>query len=240
MPLTTHGFHNERELIYHGGPTLTNARIFVIYWGDVPEAAKLSNFYCYISKSQLFTNLKEYGINHGNFIGDYTINDSTETKFIYDFQIRAKLLDLIESGQIIQPDDNTYFAIHFATSIQSIRGPSGLESCKYGGYCAYHSTFIQSNGKFIYYGVIPAQNNLCATHCGTSSDPFDNLTGVSSHELVETVTDPAIGVASTLGHPIAWYDPFAGEAVDICNGQTGKIGNYTVQKFWSNKRRLCI
>lgn len=66
-----------------------------------------------------------------------------------------------------------------------------------------------------------------------------NLTSVSSHELVEAATDPAVGMATVIGPPLAWYDPNNGEIGDICNAQQGTttIGNgsvYVIQLEFSN------
>jgi hypothetical protein len=62
--------------------------------------------------------------------------------------------------------------------------------------------------------------------------------------LAETVTDVAVGLASNIGPPLAWYDSNNGEIGDICNAQQASItvaGNtYTVQKQWSNAENNCV
>jgi hypothetical protein len=67
---------------------------------------------------------------------------------------------------------------------------------------------------------------------------------VSSHELIETVTDPFVGLATTYASPLAWYNKTYGEIGDICNAQQGTITaggvTYTVQKEWSNSKNACI
>ncbi len=84
----------------------------------------------------------------------------------------------------------------------------------------------------------------CDTGCGGSS-VFNNQTSVASHELIETITDAEVGLASVVGPPLAWYDSANGEIGDICNGQQGSIvggdgRTYTVQKEWSNGSNACI
>jgi uncharacterized membrane protein len=68
---------------------------------------------------------------------------------------------------------------------------------------------------------------------------------VTSHELIESVTDRDVGLATTVGYPLAWYDTAGGEIGDICHQQfatvVGGDGNtYSVQKQWSNKYNACI
>ena len=60
---------------------------------------------------------------------------------------------------------------------------------------------------------------------------IDALTGTSSHELCESITDPVAGSG--------WYDDKNVEIGDICAWQTKKLGNYTVQLEWSNKDASC-
>jgi subtilisin-like proprotein convertase family protein len=84
----------------------------------------------------------------------------------------------------------------------------------------------------------------CDTGCGTGT-PFANQQSVASHELIEAVTDPEIGLATVVGPPIAWYDSSFGEIGDICNAQQGTVVGgdgvtYTVQKEFSNSVNDCI
>jgi hypothetical protein len=70
-----------------------------------------------------------------------------------------------------------------------------------------------------------------------------------SHELVEAVTDPDIGLANYLAPPVGWYDPNYGEAADLCvefllpnfdSFVTGTDGvSYLAQYIWSNRQNAC-
>ena len=71
------------------------------------------------------------------------------------------------------------------------------------------------------------------------------MCSVASHELIEAVTDPAVGIATKIASPLAWYDSVNGEISDICNAQQGTVVGangvtYTVQKNWSNALNSCI
>ena len=153
---------------------------------------------------------------------------------------------MINAGLIPAPDLNTYYAIHFAPGI-TIDDGSGALSCQI--FCAYHGTLRNPTSNsasvpYIYYGIMPDMGGGCASGCG-SSTTFNNLCSVSSHELAEMITDPAVGLAFSLAAPLAWYDNTNGEVADICNGQQGTtIGSdgatYFIQKQWSNKAGVCL
>ena len=83
-------------------------------------------------------------------------------------------------------------------------------------------------------------NAACAGGCGNDPDTFNNLTSVSSHELIEAVTDPGVGLATSYAAPLAWYDPAGGEISDICNAQQAKVAGWTIQKNWSNALNKCV
>jgi hypothetical protein len=81
----------------------------------------------------------------------------------------------------------------------------------------------------------------CADGCGSGST-LQNTFSVSSHELVEVITNPSDAEP-------AWYDvATVSEIGDICDWQQGSLvvregsmrGVYTVQKEWSNERDKCI
>ena len=83
----------------------------------------------------------------------------------------------------------------------------------------------------------------CGNGCGSSSQ-LNNTTSVASHEMIESVTDAAVGLATGTGAPLAWYDTTNGEIGDICNGQQGTVvggdgATYTIQLEWSNKANRC-
>jgi hypothetical protein len=59
----------------------------------------------------------------------------------------------------------------------------------------------------------------------------DALTGTSSHELCEAITDPVPGSG--------WYDNHDGEIGDICAWSFKNVAGYTVQLEWSNLQNKC-
>jgi len=137
------------------------------------------------------------------------------------------------------PNGVNYYPIFFGQNVVVTMG-SGQSSCLQ--FCAYHGT-IGTLSSYFTYAVHPSLANAgCNIGCGPGS-VLQNTQSVISHELSETVTDPAVGFATTYASPLAWYDPMNGEIADICNGQqattTVNGGSFTVQKLWSNSRMIC-
>ncbi|KAJ3329602.1 hypothetical protein HDU76_007558 [Blyttiomyces sp. JEL0837] len=237
------------KLTYYGGPIIANVQVNPIFYGSVSYQSQLPGFYQSVVASTYWDMLSQYStssqkLGRGTYGKAYVETSPSSTKTLDDAKyIQPYLINLVKTGKIT-PTANTYFPIHFAPGYTITQG--GQQSCSY--FCAYHGTIdISSLGKgvkYLYYGVMPDQGGACAGGCGSSSSTFNNLCSVSSHEIVEATTDAAVGVATVIGSPLAWYDSNNGEIGDICNAQqatiTGSNGiTYTVQKEWSNKAGKC-
>ena len=256
------------HLNYYGGPVVSNARIVMVtygagtYLGNISGSSSptMASFYQQVATSAYIAGLNEYNTNikakngqqgtnqtigAGTFAGAYAITPAAahNGSSISDASIQAELAAQIDAGILPAPDANTIYMVHFPHS-KSIHDPSGSGSCVAGGFCAYHSNFVH-NSKNIYYGVNPdmTAGSGCDAGCGGST-PFNNQTSVSSHELVEAITDAQVGSATNAAPPLAWYDLNNGEIGDICNAVQGAIlggdgVTYTVQKQWSNAHNAC-
>lgn len=114
------------------------------------------------------------------------------------------------------------------------------------------SATINGQSRSILYIVLPdTQSAAFLAGCGSPSatTAFAIAQSVASHELVETITDPDVGLASSYAPPLGWYDPVNGEIADICVStltdpnatETGTDDvTYVVQKEWSNDSGKCI
>lgn len=250
-----------KTLTYYGGPVISNVKVVKVTYGagtyqpyvSGTGAGTLSAFYKAILGSAYFTWLNgdyktsKQSIGTGTFGGDYAVTPSSANNgaTIDDTNIQAELLAQIAAGKLPAPTANTYYAIHFPKGKKITQG--GSPSCASGGFCAYHGTAKSASapGGFLFYGVLPdnSSGSGCDTGCGTST-AFNNWTSVSSHELIEAVTDAGVGQASTYASPLAWYNKTYGEIGDICNAQQASIVGtdgvtYTVQKEWSNSTKTC-
>lgn len=232
------------HLTNFGGPTLKNVHVAPLYWNSgVQFQSNLNPFYNDVPNSPLYTMLAQYGIGHGN--GQAGFVDSRATANIRDATVQTELLNQINAGHLPAPTANTYYPVHFPPGM-SITAPDGSQSCVV--FCAYHGTFqVQNSAGAIInvnYGVIPDQGGGCAGGCGANAQRVNNLDSVASHELAEATTDPAVGLATVIGPPLAWYDPNNGEIGDICNAQqgttTGNGRSYVIQLEFSNAANNCV
>ena len=259
-------------LSYYGGPVLSNASVYAVYWGPNvnPEVtAKIPDFYKSFIESNYMDWLTEYNtvgvksinghvstnqvIGRGKYEGVIVLQPINKSMSVTDTEIRAEIDAQINAGKLPNPNANTLFMLHMppGMSITYDTLPGGGVSCQ--DYCAYHSDYHRpADGSFVYYGVMPDYSQgMCAPpHCG-SGTAFENFTSATSHELTESVTDPAgDDVKSGADWPMAWLDSSGGsqgEIGDICsyNSPNGKIFSsqdgtpYVVQGEWSNTRNQC-
>jgi hypothetical protein len=221
------------QLSYHGGPLLSNVQVQAIFWGtawqqpsQVTLIQKLGNFFTFILKSSLMDFLAEYGvagkpIGHGQFLGSITTTAPVLGSTVTDAQIQQALKGWIQSQTVVQPNANTLYFVYLPPGVTSTQG--GQSSC--AQYCGYHNHIVNPQ---VFYAVEPFLN--CAG-CNFGSGVFDSLTKVSSHELCEAITDPALN---------AWWDSSTGNEIgDICNGGVTTLGGYVIQTEWSNLANAC-
>ena len=248
------------HLTYFGGPVIQRVKIYHVLYGSTgtyqsfitaSTTPSVRSFLTGLPTSAYFTWLSEYNttnpaqtIGLGGFGGSYVISPavSRNGSTISDNQIQAEISAQITAGKLPLPDNNSVYMMFFPKGKKISQG--GSQSCVSGGFCAYHGTF-RRNGQYVFYGVLPdmSSGSGCDSGCG-SGTPFNNQTSVASHELIEAVTDPAVGVATVYGPPLGWYDKANGEIGDICNAQQANLVfggfTYTVQKEWSNQSGACI
>jgi hypothetical protein len=258
------------HLTYFGGPIISNVQVIQVLYGSGSYNAQVAgsssptmgNFFADITSTGLISLLQQYNtpvsggtgqtFGNGTFAGLFQIvpaagnNGSTIT----DTQIQSELLAQINAGHLPAPvldslgNPNTLYMIYFPPGKTISQG--GSNSCQAGGFCAYHGTTSSTlNSKHVLYGVLPDMQagSGCSTGCGTST-VFGNYTSVTSHELVEAMTDADVGIATTFAAPLAWYDMTNGEIGDICNGQQGSYTangtTYTIQLEFSNSANNCV
>jgi hypothetical protein len=259
------------HLTYRGGPVISNVQVVQVLYGSGSyngqvagtSTPSMGNFYGdFLGTSGYVSLMTQYNtpasggtnqtIGNGTFGGLFQIvpaagnNGSTIT----DAQIQSEILAQINAGHLPAPlldaagNANTLYMVFFPPGKTITQG--GSNSCQAGGFCAYHGTTNSLiNGQHVLYGVMPDMQagSGCATGCGTSTT-FNNYTSVTSHELIEAVTDAFVGIATVIGPPLAWYDATNGEIGDICNGQQGSfVANgttYTVQLEFSNAANNCV
>ena len=221
------------RLTYRNGPLLQQPRVYCVYWGaswqSSPSApalrGQIDQFFKDVLVSPLMDQLAEYNvkgqtIGHGQYLGSTVRTDSAPVGSVTDGVIRAQLLKWIKARAIPTNTPNSLYFIYLEPGVVSIMG--GSKSCQ--NYCGYHDAV----GK-VYYAVMPYP--LCPGCLGGLA-AVDAITGTSSHELCEAITDPVPGQG--------WYDDVNGEIGDICAWNFKKIGTDTVQQEWSNAQNRCV
>ncbi len=220
------------KLTYRSGALLQNAEVFTIFWGQTWVSstsssliAKLNQFFSAILVSPAMDQLVEYNvagqkIGHGSLTGTKTLSTNAPSGSVTDTAIRKQLKKLISTGLVPKPNNNTLYFIYLDPGVVSIMG--GSRSCQ--SYCGYHNNV----GK-VFYAVMPYPS---CTGCLAGQTVLDALTGTSSHELCEAITDPIPGSG--------WYDDTNGEIGDICAWKFKRVGGYNVQLEWSNAQSACV
>jgi hypothetical protein len=221
------------HLKYNGGPLLTKVEVFTVFWGKLwgttPSSSKmitdLNKFFATILASPAIDQLQEYSvpgktIGQGTLIGTKSIKTNAPVGSITDSGIQLQLKKWIVSSTVPKATANTLYFIYLDPGIVSIMG--GSKSCQ--NYCGYHN----NTGK-VYYAVMPYPT---CSGCLGGMVALDALTGTSSHELCEAITDPVPGKG--------WYDNTNGEIGDICAWNFKQVSGYTVQLEWSNQQNKCV
>jgi hypothetical protein len=212
------------NLVYMGGPILSNAKVHTVFWGpNVANPDRVNAFYEAITASPLMAWLSEYDtptakIGTSKLAGSTIDLDAPLLNPLPEDVIQAELGRLIDSGLVPEFDENTFFAVHLPQDIQT--QTQGVLSCV--NFLGYHSLF-KHGGRSIYYTIIP--------DCGFG-EGF--ITKVSTHELTEVVTNPNWDADP------AWVDRSFGEIADICTSLFDVVNGIVVQKLWSNQAKGCI
>jgi hypothetical protein len=241
---------SDPHLDYYGGRVLGHVKVDIVVWDrwSYGRSARLTgrrsieSFLAAITASPYVDWLGEYDtptqhIGRGTVEGVYTVHPpaADDGATISDNQINDALRSLIAGKQLPKPSTTRLYAIFFPSK-QTI-STSGGDSAN--DFCAYHDT-TTSGRSTVYYAVMPYE--VGNRGCKMASTPFDSLTTVVSHELLEGITDPGVGL-----NRVAWYDGDNGEIGDICafSSASARVAgtdgaSYTVQRAWSNRRRACV
>ena len=151
-------------------------------------------------------------------------------------------------------DDNTDYVI-FLPKGSSV-GLFSLRSCKSNGgkFDDFHFFTVVSQIQWGSFLGIPMPNIeyqtvpyiVAPVDCsdGTVAGLVDGV----SHELVESATDPLVGLGWIENNQFSFTDPtkifMDGETSDICekagNGSSATFGGLSVERYWSNQDNACV
>ena len=250
------------KVLYYGGPVISHAQVYAVFWGDKVTATTKSampDFYSSVLNSNYMDWLKIYNttgitsadghagtnqqIGRGSFIQAIQITPAVTTGTIDDKDIQAELEKQIAAKVLPAPTADSLYMIHFPKGLKITMhdGSTVATSCQQ--FCAYHEGFKAKDGSSVYYGVMPDLDSMaCSLGCG-SGGSLARITVSASHELIEAVTDPFPTPGTKPGFPQAWNTTGGEEVGDLCQSNTatlkGKATSYTIQQEWDNSTNAC-
>jgi len=230
---------------------MKNVKVYGVEWGSGTYAAPITassapsvaDFFTQVTNSSYLDTLSEYSVN-GEIIGRGTWNGMTQITPAHGnsgtlddaTDIEPDLASAIGSS-LPAPDANTLYVVFFPSEVTDITMGS-IDTAT--NTCAYHNTFV-SNSQNIRYVVLPDQGTSACQDATLAG-----LTSVASHELIESITDPDVGLVSDWGPPLTWYDqdvpPNGAEIADICQlwgDPGGVVSGYMVAAGWSDLQARC-
>ena len=236
------------KLTYYGGNVIEHPTYTNVYWGaywtsgaGLGERQFYNGYTQAVPTSSEFTSvLTEYTgaggktINPGSYAGDKSITTEPGSS-IDDSQIQTTIQSWINAGLVPAPSLDQLYVLYFPPGTSITMGTDG--SCT--TFCGYHGTIQTTSGSggLIRYIVIPHPD--CGG-CQFEGTVKDSVTVVASHEMSEAATDADVGLATSLGPPLAWYDNTNGEIGDICAGDpNATLHGYRIQTEWSNADNKC-
>lgn len=229
----------------HGGAILTGSTTYAIWWGapsGFPADAQtgVDSLFDGLNGSHFFATAQQYmrgsGLStvfHENLVDS---SSSPPSRSPSTSTIVTEACNVI-SANGLKPDSS---AIYF---VFTSNFPGG-----HVNYCAWHS-YGTCNGTTIQVAYMPNTSGISGCDpgadaaCATTnqwSQGTQSLLNVTSHEFMESVTDPDIS---------AWYDSSGSEIGDKCAWTFGPStspcaelsnGSYHLQQEWSNAANGCV
>jgi|GEM_PF-5849339 len=241
------------KMLYFGGRVISNAKVYAVWWGTganlnpvlTRQTSGIADFFKGILNSSYMDGLNEYNtdlvaqagahkgspgtnqfIGRGNFAGTLALTKIPSGN-VTDEQVQAVIENAIVDGTLPEPDDNTLLAIFFPRSVSITI--DGSRSCS--GFGAYHFATPQTK-HHVAYAIMP--------DCGTG---FGGYTNVTSHELIEAVTDAIPTPGSNPDYPQAWNKADGNEVSDLCQSTSASVdtplGKFRAQGLWFDSVAKC-
>jgi hypothetical protein len=256
--------HTNREngpgsVMYYGGAVISHAKVYAVIWGTAVDAdtqKQIADYFKATVDSTYMDWLTEYNtdikavdgrdgtnqtIGRGSFAGQIAITPANTATDLKDSQVQAELDGQINAGVLPKPDADTLFMVFFPPGVGIAFDDGSGASCS--AFCAYHEDFVSKTNGNVFYGVMPDLGGACSFGCGFAGSKFNNLTDVTSHELIEAITDPFPTPGSQPAFPQAWNTTDGQEIGDLCSGNSGQLtagdATYVLQQEFDNKAGSC-
>jgi FHA domain len=208
----------------HGGRVLSAARVYPTYWGRYwapdrvasPTPDQITHALRTVLAGSYQAGLTQYrDIGPAVIHGSRVIATSDPRSQFTNRDIEAFVDALFDAGVLPGPDEQAVYVVTI---------PPGIDSGEGHELSGEHS-YYRRDGHRIHYDWI------------TDSEVLDGATQTTTHEIVETLTDPE-GTA-ILGTPGTCDGERWCEIADICSGGA-KLHGVMVKPYWSNIAGHCV
>ena len=203
---------------------MSAARVYPIYWGRYwapdrvasPTPDEITHALRTVLAGSYLAGLAQYrDIGAAVLHGSHVITTSDPRSQFTDRDIEAFLNALFDAGVLPAPDEQAVYVVTIPPGIYSGDGDD----------LAGEHNYYQRDGHKIHYAWI------------TDSDVLEGATQTTTHEIVETLTDPE-GTA-ILGTPGTCDGERWCEIADICS-DAAKLNGVMVEPYWSNIAGHCV
>lgn len=220
------------QVIQFGGPVLASPIVQPIFFAsanDTDTEPYVEGFLPALASSTYWTAVgAEYGVGAMTIMPSIVSTDTVPTTDAAMVTYLAGQLDGTHEGWPVADTVSTIYMVML---------PSGQT---YSGACTSFAGYHSENSK----GGATGFSYAIIANCGGggSATALDEVTDTISHELIEASTDPKVVSApafeTTDTAHIAWSHEAGAEVADMCewtgNMQQRLVGNYLVQRIWSN------
>ena len=212
------------RFVDHGGRVLSSARVYPIYWGQYwapdrvasPTPDQITHALRTVLAGSYLAGLAQYrDIGPAVIHGSHVITTSDPRSQFANRDIEAFLDAQFDAGVLPGPDEQAVYVVTI---------PPGIYSGEGHELSGEHS-YYRRDGHRIHYAWI------------TDSEVLDGATQTTTHEIVETITDPE--GSAILGTPGTCDGERWCEIADICPGGV-KLHGVMVKPYWSNTAGHCV
>jgi hypothetical protein len=215
------------SLTFNDGAIVSTARLVLLFWGDFwqtavnPSVADIHQSAADILNSPYLCEMMQYG-----FVGltldpaTIVIQPGPAFPTYSSSSVREMVWNLIDDGRFPEPQDDNGRIIYM------VFAPPGT-TWDNSGHPGAHSQAKDIDFPFVEYAWVAWVNY------GT----IDDITATFTHELVETISDPE---KPGQGWTVDNAPDEENEIADVCNGQTGMVGDITAAAYYSDRLKACV
>ena len=220
---------------YYGGPVIGQVKVVPVFWNSNVNPLVSQNaaqFFQDAVNSPWLDLLSAYSTNfsggtqqtivRGSGLSAVTLVPSkcatSNPCTMADSDIQAELAAQIKASKLPSPDSNTTYMIFMPPNVTWTNASGGTSGVQ---FCSYNFTAATPGGPAIIYGTIidTFSGPGAGTNCGPNANALQNETALASTTLANAITDPDIGIASSIADPVAWYSTTMGQVGDACSKQ---------------------